>query len=156
MKYKNQSHLPQPWNGQVDYCAGHGGWSDWESWSACPVTCDVGLRSRQRFCNNPFPSMLGQYCQGKSDDYTVCNTKPCKSEVAFNAHLGLSVTVNKGDKVVFDSVLLNSGDCYNASTGIFAAPLSGIHNASHTTETPQHASKNGIHNTEKRKEATNS
>ncbi|WAR29799.1 HMCN1-like protein, partial [Mya arenaria] len=56
----------------------NGGWSDWESWSACPVTCDVGLRSRQRFCNNPFPSMLGQYCQGKSDDYIVCNTKPCK------------------------------------------------------------------------------
>ncbi|XP_052786176.1 coadhesin-like [Mya arenaria] len=63
-------------------CA-NGGWSDWESWSACPVTCDVGLRSRQRFCNNPFPSMLGQYCQGKSDDYIVCNTKPCKSRVTF-------------------------------------------------------------------------
>ena len=44
----------------------HGDWTDWESWGACSVTCDVGLQKRSRTCADPTPEKHGQHCFGES------------------------------------------------------------------------------------------
>ena len=40
----------------------HGGWSEWDKWSHCSVSCGAGKRRRFRDCTNPPPSANGQYC----------------------------------------------------------------------------------------------
>ncbi|XP_060594653.1 heavy metal-binding protein HIP-like [Ruditapes philippinarum] len=47
--------------------------------------------------------------------------------VGFNAHLSTSGKVNKPGTVVFDVVITNQGADYNSSTGIFAAPYTGLY-----------------------------
>ncbi|XP_053390870.1 coadhesin-like, partial [Mercenaria mercenaria] len=44
-------------------CA-NGGWTNWDSWSTCSLTCGGGIQSRSRTCTNPRPSVLGQNCIG--------------------------------------------------------------------------------------------
>ncbi|KAH3866675.1 coadhesin-like isoform X2 [Dreissena polymorpha] len=55
----------------------NGGWSAWANWSSCTATCGGGLRTRDRMCNNPFPSYLGRYCDGSSQNIDLCNNVPC-------------------------------------------------------------------------------
>ncbi|XP_069118476.1 uncharacterized protein [Argopecten irradians] len=56
-------------------CNMHGGWSSWESWSACSVTCESGLKRRERKCNNPTPVGSGSDCAGQ--DHEISNCRPC-------------------------------------------------------------------------------
>ena len=43
------------------------GWSQWESWTSCPVTCGFAKRTRRRFCrddNKEERNMGNSTCQG--------------------------------------------------------------------------------------------
>ena len=41
-----------------------GGWSSWGAYGTCSVTCDAGLKSRSRACDNPDPSVTLLSSQG--------------------------------------------------------------------------------------------
>ncbi|XP_077867573.1 uncharacterized protein LOC144356754 [Saccoglossus kowalevskii] len=60
-----------------------GGYSPWSEWSACSVSCDGGIRSRSRVCNNPAPSVDpdGAPCDGPSSENSACMIVPCPSDV---------------------------------------------------------------------------
>nr|XP_034336189.1 coadhesin-like isoform X3 [Crassostrea gigas] len=55
----------------------NGGWSSWQNSSACSVTCDGGVRTRNRTCDNPTPAYGGLQCQGESHMSEHCNENPC-------------------------------------------------------------------------------
>ncbi|WAR30074.1 FCN2-like protein [Mya arenaria] len=55
-------------------------WSAWEQWAPCPVTCGFGVTSRDRKCNNPAPSLLGQQCDGHDRDWRSCRRRNCPIE----------------------------------------------------------------------------
>ena len=42
----------------------NGGWSSWQPWEDCTVTCSSGMRTRIRYCNNPPPQYNGRNCEG--------------------------------------------------------------------------------------------
>ncbi|XP_060593449.1 neurogenic locus notch homolog protein 3-like [Ruditapes philippinarum] len=76
-----------------DHCFGHnqesqlclpkicsnGGWTAWESWRSCSVTCGSGIKSRFRACTNPKPSPYGQFCQGNNIEIDSCSQITCDS-----------------------------------------------------------------------------
>ncbi|XP_032282494.1 properdin isoform X2 [Phoca vitulina] len=55
-------------------CPEMGGWSDWEPWMPCSVTCSKGTRTRQRTCNQPTPK-CGGHCPGKPQESEACDTQ---------------------------------------------------------------------------------
>ncbi|XP_053376486.1 uncharacterized protein LOC123534263 [Mercenaria mercenaria] len=59
----------------LDRCPVHGGWSTWSGWG----TCGIGLRRRDRHCNNPYPSLFGDHCFGDNINYDVCAVDMCSS-----------------------------------------------------------------------------
>ncbi|XP_019647720.1 PREDICTED: platelet endothelial aggregation receptor 1-like [Branchiostoma belcheri] len=60
-------------------CPVDGSWSDWSLWSACNVTCGIGIRSRVRVCDKPAPANGGQDCTGEDKENQTCDTgQPCK------------------------------------------------------------------------------
>ncbi|XP_056871096.1 properdin-like [Takifugu flavidus] len=59
---------------QLPNCPVDGGWSSWTSFSACPVTCGVGLQVSDRKCNNPPAKHGGQPCPGEQRRSKICKT----------------------------------------------------------------------------------
>uniref|UniRef100_A0A8C6UQM0 Properdin n=1 Tax=Neogobius melanostomus TaxID=47308 RepID=A0A8C6UQM0_9GOBI len=59
----------------LDYCKVHGSWGPWSAFSACPVTCGVGLQTSTRSCNSPAPKHGGQRCPGDTSRFQMCNTQ---------------------------------------------------------------------------------
>ena len=57
-----------------------GQWSDWDSWSACTVTCGNGTKLRSRRCDDPEPLNGGRNCTGKSEETAECATWNCPGE----------------------------------------------------------------------------
>ncbi|XP_061574256.1 A disintegrin and metalloproteinase with thrombospondin motifs 16 [Cololabis saira] len=55
----------------------HGHWSSWSSWSTCSRSCQSGVTSRERQCNNPRPVYGGKFCEGSPKLYQLCNTEAC-------------------------------------------------------------------------------
>jgi len=66
-------------------CPGDGGWSEWLSWSTCPVTCGTGLHIRSRRCDNPVPTNGGANCAGDYQENGYCNTDVCPVNGGFGA-----------------------------------------------------------------------
>ena len=64
--------LLQTVTSQVD-----GDWSAWQEWSACSLTCGIGVRTRTRACSNPAPQFGGNACQGADQESADCNTDSC-------------------------------------------------------------------------------
>ncbi|XP_052814164.1 uncharacterized protein LOC128241260 [Mya arenaria] len=60
-----------------ELCPVHGGWSTWTSWGSCSVSCDAGLATRRRNCNNPKPDRFGDHCFGDSFEARICMQRPC-------------------------------------------------------------------------------
>lgn len=54
-----------------------GGWADWSTWSTCSRTCGDGIQTRSRTCDNPLPSIQGNYCQGNSYQVETCSLRNC-------------------------------------------------------------------------------
>ncbi|XP_052280410.1 thrombospondin-2-like isoform X1 [Dreissena polymorpha] len=108
----------------------NGGWSPWEQWSSCSVTCGDGLRTKNRACNNPAPSFIGRYCDGQPQVTDLCYNKPCleRQNVAFSVYLQQSVyKMSSNQTIKFEVVVINDGNAYNHSTGIFTVPVSGVY-----------------------------
>ena len=63
-----------------------GDWSRWTSWSMCTASCNGGLMTRDRNCNNPKPSSIGSYCNGFNRDSKLCNTEKCPG-INFNLNI---------------------------------------------------------------------
>ena len=65
----------------LPYILVNGGWADWASWSACPVTCGRGLQYRYRTCTNPTPNYGGFGCTGGLKyDTQYCDGPACPSK----------------------------------------------------------------------------
>lgn len=66
-----------------------GGWSSWEEWSSCSVSCGVGVHSRSRSCTNPAPLGGGKDCSGNNIESSTCDAGICagKCSVAFLRNL---------------------------------------------------------------------
>ncbi|KAI4892791.1 hypothetical protein NFI96_028928 [Prochilodus magdalenae] len=54
-----------------------GGFSNWEEWGPCSVTCGRGIQERIRSCNNPAPANGGPPCEGPKVDIRKCQTSLC-------------------------------------------------------------------------------
>ncbi|XP_068091514.1 SCO-spondin-like isoform X2 [Hyperolius riggenbachi] len=61
----------------VQACPVNGAWSHWGEWSACDASCQGGVRSRSRKCENPPPKNGGLLCRGESVQTEPCNLHPC-------------------------------------------------------------------------------
>ncbi|XP_076092136.1 uncharacterized protein LOC143063704 isoform X2 [Mytilus galloprovincialis] len=55
----------------------HGNWGSWLSWSECSASCEGGIQTRERYCNNPTPDRYGSACVGRSTSNQSCNIYPC-------------------------------------------------------------------------------
>ncbi|KAI8508970.1 hypothetical protein Bbelb_128180 [Branchiostoma belcheri] len=53
-----------------------GGWSEWDDWSPCSVTCGNGTRTRTRTCDNPSPAYGGRDCEGAASETQTCPDQP--------------------------------------------------------------------------------
>ncbi|CAG2187601.1 unnamed protein product [Mytilus edulis] len=53
------------------------GWSAWDSWGVCNVTCGTGQQSRRRYCKNYDSAKGGAYCQGEEYDFNSCLLSSC-------------------------------------------------------------------------------
>lgn len=63
----------------VTFHSVNGSWSDWAEWSSCSSSCDGGVRSRVRLCNDPLPLCDGNECEGRNEEVEDCNAElPCK------------------------------------------------------------------------------
>ena len=56
--------------------ATNGGYSDWSTWTQCPVTCGIGHRSRNRSCTDPPPGLYGNDCSdfGRENQTAECSS----------------------------------------------------------------------------------
>ena len=57
-----------------------GGWTLWDSWGSCDITCGKGGRQeRFRICRQTpdTPSCQLQRCPGKNNDFGECDLEPC-------------------------------------------------------------------------------
>ncbi|XP_078346606.1 uncharacterized protein LOC144631897 [Oculina patagonica] len=60
-------------------CGINGGYTEWEEWSDCSLTCGGGRRSRHRQCTNPVPQHGGKDCKGLGPATITedCNKNGC-------------------------------------------------------------------------------
>ncbi|KAK6467272.1 properdin-like [Huso huso] len=58
---------------ELECCPVEGGWSEWSPWQPCSVTCESGVKVRQRSCSNP-PPICGGGCEGRSTETYACYT----------------------------------------------------------------------------------
>ncbi|XP_052064146.1 receptor-type tyrosine-protein phosphatase mu-like [Mytilus californianus] len=58
-------------------CPVDGGWSTWNAWGACTVTCGTGQQRRRRNCDNPLPANGGASCHGEDYDLLSCKPSEC-------------------------------------------------------------------------------
>ncbi|KAA0714069.1 Properdin Complement factor P [Triplophysa tibetana] len=75
---------------EQDCCPVEGGWSEWGNWQQCSVSCEIGIKKRQRTCSNPLPQ-CGATCEGEAEETASCNT-----EVVCPTHGGWSSWGNWG------------------------------------------------------------
>ncbi|XP_048736193.2 coadhesin-like [Ostrea edulis] len=62
------------------HCPINGGWSAWNIWSKCSVTCGTGTIYRSRTCTHPAPEHGGVNCVGQPTEYKECvfhHTRHC-------------------------------------------------------------------------------
>ena len=55
-----------------------GNWGRWSDWRPCSKTCNDGVSTRFRNCDNPPPAHGGKYCEGSSDGQKPCIVKRCR------------------------------------------------------------------------------
>jgi hypothetical protein len=55
-----------------------GGWTEWNPWRQCSVSCEEGLQSRTRSCTNPSPANAGKQCVGQNFDVKLCYRGFCE------------------------------------------------------------------------------
>ncbi|XP_052282153.1 coadhesin-like [Dreissena polymorpha] len=112
-------------------CPLHGGWSTWSLWGTCSTTCDVGIRRRDRRCDNPVPSEDGLHCKGESIEYKICHQPSCTElaipDILFRVRTPSDQSLMANDDVLFKRVLINDGEAYNVESGRFTSPVDGTY-----------------------------
>ncbi|KAM9476100.1 hemicentin-1 isoform 3-T3 [Clarias gariepinus] len=71
-----------------------GGYSHWEQWGPCSVTCGRGLQQRTRLCNNPAPTNGGATCEGPDTESRQCQTSICSGDSLRRARASVIGVVN--------------------------------------------------------------
>jgi len=78
-----------------------GEWGEWEAWSVCSAKCEGGVRTRERYCDNPEPENGGAECEGEDMQEEPCNEEPCaeicKSQVEIGIILDASSSVGEAN-----------------------------------------------------------
>jgi len=64
-------------NDEKCYAPVDGHWGRWSAWSSCSVTCDKGIHSRTRHCNDPAPMHGGKDCVGENQQVGECKARSC-------------------------------------------------------------------------------
>ena len=59
------------------YDAVDGSWGTWSEWGACSVTCNYGVKTRARSCDNPSPQYGGNQCSGNGENMKNCVEAYC-------------------------------------------------------------------------------
>ena len=54
-----------------------GNWGEWEPWKPCTVSCNGGIRLRDRQCDAPAPRHGGKDCEGTAQEKEPCNEQQC-------------------------------------------------------------------------------
>ncbi|XP_021367027.1 SCO-spondin-like isoform X2 [Mizuhopecten yessoensis] len=54
-------------------CPIDGRWGQWNGWTSCSVSCEIGTRTRSRQCNKPAPAYNGRACRGDQNDSEACS-----------------------------------------------------------------------------------
>ncbi|XP_063051892.1 hemicentin-1-like [Engraulis encrasicolus] len=72
-----------------------GGYSSWQAWGPCSVTCGRGMQERIRSCDSPAPSNGGPPCEGASTDTRGCQASLCPGESPRRARGSLIGMVNE-------------------------------------------------------------
>lgn len=67
----------------------NGGYTEWNGWTPCSVTCGRGIKKRQRFCTNPEPAYGGVACGhlGSGEEAVQCYDVNCPGEYLVNRQL---------------------------------------------------------------------
>ncbi|XP_028851746.1 hemicentin-1 isoform X2 [Denticeps clupeoides] len=91
-----------------------GGYSNWQAWGPCSVTCGRGIQERIRLCNNPEPANGGPPCQGPSVDSRGCQASLCPGESPRRARGSLIGMVNERE---FGVAFLEANITENAEEG---------------------------------------
>ncbi|XP_053387080.1 uncharacterized protein LOC123541758 isoform X1 [Mercenaria mercenaria] len=103
-----------------------GGWTGWEDWGACSVTCGAGITTRIRSCSNPRPSVMGRYCDGTFVQVQTCNSGSCSGD-----SVGFSVygpyPNSGGNSLTFKRTLYNNNDVFNMTSGEFVCQKVGLY-----------------------------
>ncbi|XP_060787017.1 hemicentin-1 isoform X2 [Neoarius graeffei] len=71
-----------------------GGYSHWQQWGPCSVTCGRGLQQRIRFCNNSTPTNGGAACEGPDTESRQCQASFCLGESLRRARASVIGMVN--------------------------------------------------------------
>jgi len=66
-----------------------GGWGGWGQWSLCGAKCDGGVRTRERFCDNPEPEHGGTECEGDESIEEACNEEECAEICTSKVEIGI-------------------------------------------------------------------
>jgi len=61
----------------IQLCPIDGGWSNWMEWNSCSHSCNGGIRTRQRTCDNPDPQRGGKFCSGIAQERDRCGLTHC-------------------------------------------------------------------------------
>lgn len=83
-----------------------GGWSVWQTWGRCSVTCGNGVRNRARSCNNPVPQYGGNQCTGDATEIHFCHERSCPGvfyfDITRSCFCHVTYLLNTNVKVVTD------------------------------------------------------
>ncbi|XP_077863800.1 SCO-spondin-like [Saccoglossus kowalevskii] len=59
-------------------------WQSWTPWSECSVTCNGGVETRTRDCENTKTGESSIDCTGVDAQTQECNTEPCEGEICMD------------------------------------------------------------------------
>ena len=61
-------------------------------WSSCSKTCDEGITTRSRLCDDPAPFGDGNNCNGSAIESESCKLQICAGIEHFKSHLYVHIT----------------------------------------------------------------
>eukprot|EP00121_Abeoforma_whisleri_P006799 Awhi_evm1s6191 len=65
-------------------CPVDGGFSTWSGWGECSKSCNIGMKTRERRCDNPVPEFGGKECGRKTKESKKCNVQSCPIDGGFS------------------------------------------------------------------------
>ena len=65
----------------ISIVAVNGGYGPWSEWSSCSKSCEGGVQSRSRQCDDPVPDLDGLPCVGPSSGTQNCNVDQCPGNI---------------------------------------------------------------------------